>query len=219
MVAGLGSRLKKPIVIASLPMRTPRDLEKIWIAGDADLVEIRLDYMDNPLSIEPDLLAGFRDKVVVTIRERSEGGLKDVDENLKARYLTRLNELGVIYDVEIMFAEKHRIPYDGKILSIHYISRLPTREEVISRIRDYAGEALAIKIAVNNLKGYKELLSSLLEAGFENIAVMPMGSDPLERVALALMGSKLIYGYIETPTAPGQMHYKEIIRILRCIYS
>jgi 3-dehydroquinate dehydratase-1 len=218
-VVGLGLKNRKPIVIASLPIRSPQDLLKIGIADDADLVEVRLDYMDNPLSIEPDLLARFRDRIIVTIRDRSEGGLREVDEHLKAEYLSRLDKLGLLYDVEISFVEKHRIPYDGKILSIHYISRLPTKEEIISRINVYAEKAFVIKIAVNNMKGYKELLASLLEAGYDNIAVMPMGSDPLERIALTLMGSKLIYGYIETPTAPGQMHYKEILRIFRCIYG
>ena len=212
-------RHRKPIVVASLPIRSLQDLGKIEIANDADLVEIRLDYMDNPLSIEPDLLARFRDRIIITIRDRSEGGLREVDEHLKAGYLSKLDKLGLLYDAEISFVEKHGIPYDGKILSIHYISRLPTKEEVISKINAYAERAFAIKIAVNNMKGYRELLASLLEAGYDNIAVMPMGSDPLERIALTLMGSKLVYGYIETPTAPGQMHYKEIIRILRCIYG
>lgn len=209
---------RKPIVVASLPIRTPGDLEKIKVASDADLVELRLDYMDNPLSIEPELLRRYGEKIIVTIRDRSEGGLREVDESLKAKYLSKLDELGVVYDVEISFVERHRIPFVGKILSIHYISNLPSKEEVISRIRGYAEKAFVIKIAVNNMKGYKELLASLLEAGYDNIAVMPMGVDPLERIALALMGSKLIYGYVETPTAPGQMHYREIIEILRCIY-
>lgn len=211
-------RRRKPLVVASLPIRSPGDLEKIRMIRDADLVELRLDYMDNPLSIEPELLRRFGEKIIVTIRDRSEGGLREVNENLKARYLGRLNELGILYDVEISFVEKHRIPYEGKILSTHYISRLPSKEEVMSRISNYVEKAFAIKIAVNNMKGYRELLAYLLESGYDNIAVMPMGTDPLERIALAVMGSKLIYGYVETPTAPGQMHYKEAIEILRCIY-
>ncbi len=212
-------RSRKPLVVASLPVREPKDIEKIDLASDADLVEARLDYMENPLSIEPEAFARYRGRVVVTIRDRSEGGLRNIDEHLKAEYLYRLYGLGILYDVEISFVEKHKIPYSGKILSIHYISRLPTRDEVVLRINNYAREAMVIKIAVNSLKGYKELLASLLEAGYENIAVMPMGPDPLERIALAIMGSRLIYGYVETPTAPGQMHYKEIIETLRCIYG
>lgn len=53
----------------------------------------------------------------------------------------------------------------------------------------------------------------------KNIAVMPIGTNPVERIAFAILGSKLVYGYAETPTAPGQMSYIQIKRIMNVLSS
>lgn len=214
-------RARRPLIVASLPIRSPGELGLVGSVEGADLVELRLDYMENPLSIEPEQIAEYRGRVIATIRERSEGGVTAVDPRGKAEYLKKLDDLGVLYDVEASLLQKFDIPYEGKIVSIHYIEipRVPPREEVVKKISRYVDRAFSVKIALRAVRGYRELLSSLLDMGYDNISVMPLGSDPLERIAYALLGSKLVYGYVYEPTAPGQMHYKSLINIFRCIYQ
>lgn len=210
---------KKPIIVASLPVRRVEDIEIIEEIDEVDLVELRLDYLEKPLSIDPELLLPFKEKIIITIREVSEGGIKRVDEEEKVKYFKGLNELGIMYDVETSILAKYDVPYRGKIVSAHYIDKLPSKSEVMSLASKYCGEAFSVKIAVKAIRGYKELLSSLLELGYDNISVMPLGSEPLERIAFTILGSKLLYGYITEPTAPGQMHYKRLLKILKCISS
>ncbi|WP_054845075.1 hypothetical protein [Sulfuracidifex tepidarius] len=65
-------------------------------------------------------------------------------------------------------------------------------------------------------QGYKGLLSSLLDI-YPKIAVMPMGVNPMERIAFSILGSQLIYSSVDEPTAPGQMKYIEVRHILNCM--
>jgi 3-dehydroquinate dehydratase-1 len=212
-------RIKRPLIVASLPIRTIKDLDLVDNIEGVDFIELRLDYMEAPSSLDPDMLVKKRSKVIVTIREVSEGGMKNVDPVWKAMYLKKLHELGIMYDIEVSFLQKYNIPYEGKIVSMHYIDKIPSKEEVLNVISKYADKAFSVKIAIKAYKGYKELLSFLLGMEYENISVMPIAVDPIERLAFSLMGSKLIYGYVYEPTAAGQLHYKSLIRILNSIFA
>ncbi|MEM2262469.1 MAG: hypothetical protein QXK24_08460, partial [Ignisphaera sp.] len=63
-----------------------------------------------------------------------------------------------------------------------------------------------------------EFLVKILDLG-NNIAAFPMSVDPLERIAYALLGSRLVYGYIDVPTAKGQIHYKQLKRLIDSIFN
>lgn len=209
----------RPLVVASIPIRSPRDLDLVDGARDADLVELRLDYLGNPFSIAPEDLAGLGGRIIATLRDPSEGGARPLDPKAKEAYLRKLARLGILYDVEISFVERTGTPFQGKIVSAHYLEKLPEREDLLARIRPYLGRAFAVKIALARLRGYREILAALLDLEREDLAFMTIGGDPLERVALALMGSKLVYGHAGEPTAPGQAGYREIKRILDAAFN
>ncbi len=211
-------RIRRPLIVASLPIRTTADLDLINDIKETDFIELRLDYMENPALIDPEKFVKYRSKVIVTIREASEGGVRVVDASWKSMYLKKLYDLGIMYDVEASYLRRYEVPYEGMIVSVHYIDRLPSREEIIEIITRYADKAYSVKIAVKAFKGYRTLLSSLLDMGYNNLSLMPIATDPIERLAFGLLGSKLIYGYVSEPTAPGQFHYRDLIRIFNCIF-
>ncbi|MEM1873666.1 MAG: type I 3-dehydroquinate dehydratase [Acidilobaceae archaeon] len=208
---------RRPLIVASLPVRSLSDIEKARRVVGPDLVELRLDYAESLAEIPVERVATLDRSVIVTIREQSEGGVKPVESRAKARYLLRLHELGVLYDVEASFIESNSVPYEGKIVSAHYLRRLPTESELQSLIERYADRAFCVKIAIQPAPGYRRLLSSALDLGYDNVAVMPLSSDPRERLAFALLGSMLVYTYIEEPTAPGQLRYDDFLKIWRNI--
>lgn len=203
------------LVVASLPIRSFEDIQKVEKLNDADLIELRLDYMTSLPPVE--MLEKYKGKIIVTIRDPSEGGVNYIDENVKAEYLKELHKRNILYDVEARFAKKYKIPTEGKIVSAHYFTFVPTYDEVYNLVREFLPSAWIIKVAVIGKPGYRELLSKLLD--LEKVAVMPMGVNPLERIAFSLLGSKLIYTHVGEETAKGQLYYKTAKEILSYLTS
>ncbi|MEM1607931.1 MAG: type I 3-dehydroquinate dehydratase [Ignisphaera sp.] len=212
----VGASTRRPLVVASIPIKSLEDLETALSISDADYVEIRLDYFDNPSSIDYTVFRGRN--VIATLREYSEGGAKIFDPELKKRLIRLWRELGILYDVEISFVERHGIEYEDAIVSIHLFDKPRSLLEIKNSVKKYVDKAFAVKIATTPFKGYKKFLASLLELG-DNIAVMPMSTDPVERIAFALLGSKLVYGYVTEPTAKGQMRYRKILEIIKTLFT
>jgi len=202
-------------LVIALPVRSLEDL-KLVPTLDSDLVELRLDYLKKPEDFDPSLIEDIKDRVIVTVRDPSEGGVKEVDEDWKASLYKKLDDMGVLYDVEARFLRKRKdIPFEGKIVSAHFFDRVPSIKEVEEIFKDFE-EAWIKKLAVTTREGYKELLAHFARKGF---AIMPIGSDPIERIAFAILGSELIYASLDKglETAPGQMSYKKVKEILSCL--
>ena len=200
-------------VVTALPIRNLSEVEKVKRI-DSDYVELRLDYLSELPSVEEfiEKVKEFKDRIIVTIRDVSEGGVNYVEEERKVRFYKALFDEGFIYDVEARFLKKHEVPVEGKIVSLHYFESLPTFEEVKELFYPYANRAL-LKLAVVGIGKYRQLLIRVLEE-FPNVAVMPMKVNPVERIAYSILGSRLLYAHSGEETAQGQMYYKDAMRIL-----
>lgn len=210
-------KINKPLLVAALPVASIEDLKKIeHVRNHVDLVELRVDYMDNPMLIPYENFT--QEKILVTLRDHSEGGVKKHSDEVKLQLLKRLYDLGMLYDVEMMFLEKYSyVNYEDKIVSYHIFD--PSNvdlNKIKEMIEKYMNKALIVKIATVPFLGYKSFLASLLELG-DNIAVMPMSTNPQERIAFTLLGSKLLYCCIERPTALGQVRCIDVKIILDTI--
>ncbi|MCG3109746.1 3-dehydroquinate dehydratase [Metallosphaera sp. J1] len=204
--------MNRPLIVASLPVTRPDDIKRVKEI-DADLVELRLDYshqFPSPLDLVP-----LKHRIMVTLRDREEGGVGDFTDDFKEDYLNRLAELNILYDVEASFLSRRRVQFKNKVVSAHYFRSLPARDEIDHLFLRY-GEAFTVKIAVGNVPGYREILSYISTK--PNSTFMPMSPDPLERLGISLLGSKLLYTYVDSPTATGQLHYLEAKRILNCLF-
>ena len=209
--------MRRPYVVASIPIKSYSDIQTALSITDADFVELRLDYFDNPMQIDYTGFIGKR--IILTLRDIDEGGKKRFDPEIKKHLIKLWHGNGLMYDVELSFVERYGVEYENAIVSIHILN--PTQalvDHVLAKVSRYVDKAFAVKVAVTPFKGYKKFLASLLELG-DNIAVMPISSNAVERIGFALLGSKLVYGYVTEPTAPGQLHYKKLISILNTIYT
>lgn len=204
----------RPLIVASLPVYDTNDLEKVKDIK-SDLVELRLDY--STVLPEISLLLRYKDKIIVTIRDIREGGVNRIDDQKKIEYLRMLYQNDILFDVEASFLEKYDIPYRNKIVSMHYFDKIPEINYVHHIIDRYQNEAYTVKVAVIAKDGYKKFLADILFS-HRNVTILPMGSDPLERIAFGILGSKLIYTYVDKPTAPGQMKYTKAIEILNALF-
>lgn len=206
--------IKKPLLIASIPVESRRDLVAIRSVSGVDFIELRVDYFEDPLVID---YSDLPKNTIITLRDVAEGGVKHHSDLVKLKLIDILNGVGLLYDVELSFVKRYNVKYEDKIVSMH-ITR-PSGIDLRSVKRDvelYMDKAFAVKVATKPFPGYKAFLAELLELG-DNVAVMPMETSYIERLAFALLGSKLLYCYANKPTAPGQPRCDEIKHILSII--
>lgn len=208
--------IKKPLLVASIPVESLQDIRGISRINNVDLIELRVDYLDNPLAVD---YSNLPKNTIITLRDIAEGGVKHHNDSAKLKLIDILNSIGLLYDVEISFVKRYNVEYEGKIVSIHIMTPSGVDLESIKRdVEHYMGKAFAVKVATRPFPGYKAFLAELLELG-DNIAVMPIGTNYTERIAFALLGSKLLYCYVDKPTALGQPKCNEVKHILTVLTS
>lgn len=193
--------IKRPLLVASIPIESLQDLSTVHNVSNIDFVELRVDYLEDPLAVD---YPSLPKNTIVTLREVDEGGVRYHDSSVKLKLIDILSRIGLLYDVELNFVKKYNVEYEGKIVSVHIMNPDNTDLRAIRRdVEIYMDKAFVVKIATKPFPGYRAFLAELLELG-DNIAVMPIGTSCAERVAFALLGSKLLYCYIDKPTALGQ---------------
>ncbi|MEM1626803.1 MAG: type I 3-dehydroquinate dehydratase [Sulfolobaceae archaeon] len=210
--------MNRPLVVASLPIKSINDLEKLDEITDADFIELRLDYLKSLKEVDLNTLEKYKSKLIITIRDINEGGINKIEDVEKLSFLKYANQKGFLYDVELEFVKKYDIPYKSKIISVHYFRDLPNFNLLKNEIEKYSKDVLFFKIAVIAKPGYKSLLANLLEIS-DNVVVIPMSENPLERIAFGILGSRLLYGFVTEPTAKGQLMYREIVKIINELFK
>jgi 3-dehydroquinate dehydratase I len=196
----------------------------IPLAGD--VVEVRLDKTGRP----PDWLERCQaieargKPVLLTVRLRNEGGEWPEDDNVRLKIyeaglaaLAAVDvELGsVICDAVVKLAEKL-----GKVclVSHHDFEKTPPLAELESIVARAQQNGAAAKVATMiRSEADVEILRALLGRKWQRpLCVIGMGEawSPT-RVLFPKLGSCLAYGYLDKPTAPGQVSAAELVRQLR----
>jgi 3-dehydroquinate dehydratase I len=184
----------------------------------ADAIEVRVDaLLAEKVPVEK-IEAALRKKkhpILLTLRIPPEGGqiawkVKERRE-LFLRLLPEVEaidvELATARAMEAVIAEARRT---GKtiVLSAHAIEKPATPAQIASWVGQFAPlPATILKIAAR-IKSWRDLqqLAALLVNHPEwPIAVMGLGPYAAQsRSALTALGSRLVYGYLDQPAAPGQ---------------
>ncbi|GEM_PF-2831444 len=217
---------RQPFLIAcSIPTRdVDTAIEKAELAYElgADLVEFRIDYL-NVINCEEyvnavnTIVKNFPRPKIITLREVSEGGVREIDHKIKLKVLKELQNIeGTFVDIELEFYTKFEqylrdLKYSGLIISKHYIYDRPSARElayVYDRSRCVPNVDL-IKVAsvVAGKQDVLLLIDFLLTHQRDEppyVTVLPMGNVAHIRLAMALLGSKLVFCSLQEATAPGQ---------------
>jgi 3-dehydroquinate dehydratase type I len=194
------------------------------LAGD--LVEVRLDKSGHPEDwLERCKAIEARGKpVLLTIRLRSEGGewpgdnedrLKLFEEGLRALSAVDVELSSVICARVAKQAEKL-----GKVclVSHHDFERTPSLAELESIVERAQQNGAIAKVAtmIRNEADIEVLRALLAKKRKRPLCVIGMGDAWKQtRVLFTKLGSCLAYGYLDKPTAPGQVSAAELIRQLQ----
>jgi 3-dehydroquinate dehydratase-1 len=194
-----------------------------------DIVELRLDrmwpvddwWMDTCASLES---RGY--PVILTLRAANEGGGWNGSMEDRSALLTRAMPSVSAVDIELSNGVSPKIREDAKkrgvtlLISFHDFDRTPPIDELLSRVSEARAEGADIaKIAttVNSAEDIAALSTLTINASKESpLCVIGMGSQGVStRVTLPAIGSALAYGYLDRPSAPGQLPCSMLCRRLR----
>jgi 3-dehydroquinate dehydratase-1 len=197
-------------------------------AGDfaGDIVEVRLDKTSRPanwLERCQAIEAGGK-PVLLTARLRSEGGDWEADDAPRLEiYRQALGGLAGV-DVELSSVICRAVSGEAAkqqkacIVSYHHFRKTPSLEELCAIVENGQTIGSIVKISTMiNQESDAGVLESLLQRSWvKPLCVIGMGQAwSGTRISFAKLGSCLTYGYLDKPTAPGQMSAAELARQLR----
>lgn len=179
-------------------------------------MELRLDYFSDPESLTMEIFREYRERLIITVRDVKEGGVRDVNPETKIRLLRSAIQNGFLVDIEISNLGSIPLDYGDQILSRHYLHEDPTYEELESLVREYGGKCRFLKIALRKSEVSSRHLISLLNR-YRNLAVMETDGTPASRIVYSLLGSGLIYCHAGEKTSPGQISCRDVVKIFGLI--
>ncbi len=209
-----------PRVVGTLSSLTPKG----ELCGD--IIEVRLDKMARPadwLQCCAALQSGGK-PVLLTVRLRSEGGdWENDDEERLEIYEQGLRELAAV-DVELSSAICRRLARaaarlkKASVVSFHDFEKTPPLAELCAIVEKAQSIGSIAKVSTRILRESDvDVLRSLLQQRWEKpLCVIGMGRAwSKTRVLFPTLGACLTYGYIDRPSAPGQVSAAELVRRLR----
>jgi len=190
--------------------------EGVSAAGEADMIELRLDLVKDPIPAIKAVRLATTKPIIATNRIKIEGGEFQGSERDRIELFLQAAPYADYVDIELMaplrdeFMARANKPV---IISYHNFQGMPDMEEmaVILENMKKTGASLA-KIAVTpkSLRDNLRILGVLLDADMP-ISMIAMGEIGRHLRAVApLYGSALTYGFVAKSTAPGQMSLAEL---------
>ncbi len=194
-----------------------------------DLIELRCDHLIEAgveLRQLHTIISQTTHKVLLTARNPSEGGVHDWSDRERSKVISTLLPLKSIEMVDIELAtakDDLKLVKSLKslqiILSAHKFDKTPQDSELAEMLETMSAyKANFIKVAClcENTSDLGRLAVMQYLNNHLPLALMGMGSlAVLSRTLLPCIGSRLVYGYLDEPTAPGQPHIASISQILK----
>ncbi len=220
---GLASSKKQPRICVSIAVRGSLALitRKAQEAIDygADMVEIRLDYLDRVnVPLLRRYLTGLENRLILTCRKRDEGGRFGGSEKERVRILTEIAEWdGPMLDIELSTIQRNSTLFKSKseniIISWHDFKRTPGRPILLRKVEEamQLGGIAKIVTTARNVTDNATILSLYKAAHKGSLIAFCMGEKGMiSRILSPMVGSPLAYTFFgSNPVVPGQFSLDE----------
>jgi len=221
----------KPRICVSLAAKNPSEIPAMIRKAEeaeADLIEIRLDYLNIDLSdaanILEDLVREASIPMIATNRQYEQGGVRPQDENSRTQILIQAAEVGFQYvDVELTVAKLKSLiekikSYGAKpIISFHDFEKTPSfhdMEEIVKSEIDMGAEVCKLITTAYNIEDNLEcLLLARKMSRATKIVCFAMGRKGLiSRVLSPVFGGYFTFASLRNgeKTAPGQLSIDDL---------
>ena len=228
---------REPLIVAVLRTLSHQDAARAAEEG-ADVLELRVDLLkQEDQSLER--ITGFLDTlslpIIITNRNRAEGGAFSGTEQERLALLGSILDAGTVHAVDVEFfssaterrqliakAHERHVPV---ICSFHDFAGMRSRDEllqIVTCMHERGGSIAKIALTPESLDDTLMLLAfthELTRKG-KRIALIGMGTFGRHlRVIAPLYGSLLTYGYLEggQAIAPGQLSVRQLRRMLETL--
>ncbi len=212
-------RIAVPITASSMDAAL-RDMDKA--AKAADILELRIDYMQNP-NLEK-LLSHNNIPKIVTNRTHYEGGKFIGEEEARIALLQKAADLGAEYvDIEYNWFSKFRLGPTKLIVSYHDFNITPndrSLQQICHKIDEKNPYIIKIATKANSHEDSLRMLNLISHARKvnKNIIGICMGDKGIiTRIYGPVLGSYLTFVALdkEKSSAPGQLTVEELRKIWR----
>jgi 3-dehydroquinate dehydratase-1 len=199
----------------------------------ADAIEVRVDaLLAGKVSVKTIEAALRRRKhpVLITLRIPAEGGRRVWKVKERRELFLRLLPLAEAIDVELATASAMRGPIEearraGKtvVLSAHAIERPASAAQFAKWVGQYEhrpGTILKVAALIRSWRDLQQLSALLVNRPEWPVAVMGLGPFAAQsRSALTALGSRLVYGWLDAPAAPGQPSAAEVRKMVATVQT
>jgi 3-dehydroquinate dehydratase-1 len=224
-MVSIGSRTLNRSVIAAIGENPVSSAKKAKQLG-ADILELRMDLLSQKPQGVLEELKKLGLPVIITNRMKDQGGSWQASEDERIRELLMLLPLADAVDIEFCARDRdfvvNKARNAGKtvIISTHDFQKTPDNRVLDGIIRESleAGADIA-KLAVmpESLSDVLRLLDVTIHAKCP-VCTISMGNiGKHSRVIAPVYGSVMTYGYVDTPTAPGQLRIDELKNVLKML--
>lgn len=205
----------RPNVVATVHTRRGLSVASAVSRDEADFLEIRLDCLASGGLAPSGMLAGLGLPLLITARHPAEGGAGGLGAVARRRLLLDALPRAAAVDVEWRSVATLAGVLDeaarrgvSRVISMHDFRRTPSLGVLRRKVRQASQAGADVVKIATTLRGPADLATLLqLLAMKARPPLALMGMGPLGRVsrlALAVAGSCLNYGYLDRPQVPGQ---------------
>ncbi|MDY0293809.1 MAG: shikimate dehydrogenase [Candidatus Methanomethylophilaceae archaeon] len=158
--------------------------------SDADMAEIRTDILDSVPDIDgKELLVTFRDGIDLSFLPDGYEGMLDIG-----------------------ISER---PDTGStiISSYHDYASTPSWDAIVSQLDVLPGDIVKGAYSVHDFTDLNSIFRASRELGRRHVLLGMGEAGTVTRIRSSLLGNEFTFGYVSTPTAPGQMSVSEMRRL------
>lgn len=217
-----------PVVIGTVSGKIEHPAEVI---NKIDLFELRIDTFKSQevayiRDVIDSLKSGYHKPLLATVRSKEEGGAIKHDDQKRYEIYKEVLPLVDAVDVELSSADLLKkvsslCKESGKILIASYHNHGDTPDDsvmegLLSEGKKAGADIVKIAVTANSKADLGRLISFTVKNRDQGLITISQGKiGTISRIVTPILGSLMTYGYIDVPSAKGQLSAFEIVDYLR----
>ena len=219
---------KIPVVIGTLSGNIEHPVD---VVKKIDLFELRIDTFKTQevtyiTEIIHSLKRVYGKPLLATVRSKAEGGAIEIDDDRRYEIYKEVLTLVDAVDIELSSYGllKRVLPLCRAkekvfIASYHNHDETPGErqlEKLVSDGKEIGADIVKIAVTANSKEDLSRLISFTIKNRDKGLITISQGSiGTISRIVTPILGSLMTYGYIDMPSAKGQLSAFEIVEHLR----